>query len=952
VLPSVDVAAGDEFGAAIGVHGSLVAIGLPGADHLGVSDCGSVRLFRWNGTSLEEEARLHPPVPTANERFGMAVAVYGSTVAVGVPLASVGGELEAGKVFIFRHLGGGSWAADVEFTRPGAAAGDRFGTSVTLRGGFLAVGAPQADPAGAADAGEVCVFRVDGGTTVPTVTLSGMPPAAGDRAGQGVALGGDPHGPSLLIGVPGDDDNGAADSGAVYLHGLDTGGGATLRARLVGAPVSGRGLGSAVAMSGNGQTLAASAPLADVAAGVDAGLALAWRFNGSGWLMSSLSPPSHAAGERFGSSLAMDENGGVLVVGSPASVGSGIAQRGRATSFQRRGEASWDGGARLEDGLGGPSASRFGAAVGVIDTKPLVGGPFHTPPAGGAVLRFGFVRDCLGNDSDADGMGDACDGCPGDHSKIWGEQCGCGNLETDGDSDGTSDCRDDCPGDPGKTGPGACGCGIADMDSDSDGIADCLDADDDNDGIDDTSDGCPFDAAKSSPGLCGCGTPDADGDGDGTPDCLDGCEADAAKTAPGLCGCGVADVDSDGDELVDCLGGGVLAENATPAGPALASGDDYGWSVSTDGDIAVVGMPGEDLAGGKTDAGAAVVLVRTAGVWSVQATLTATDSRKQDRFGGAVALSGDLIVVGAPLADVSGIKDAGAAYVFRRAGSGWSQEVKFTRPLAAASDRFGDAVAVRGDFVAVGAPQANAGGLNDSGVVSVFEFESLVWSPRSNLTGVPVTAGDRFGQSVAFGGSAATPVLAVGATGDDQGSQTNCGAVYVMALDADGVAVATVRLLEVTPQKNAGLGASVSVDDAGTTVAAGAPLANVTGAGLKSGEVTVWTESGTWSATTVVPPDHSSNDQFGTSVALNNAGDALVVGSPFDTVVGVAGRGSATVFSLSSGSWRIYDRLTLPAVGATASQFGRSAAFAGGTILIGGPKHDGRGTLREFAGVP
>ncbi len=67
----------------------------------------------------------------------------------------------------------------------------------------------------------------------------------------------------------------------------------------------------------------------------------------------------------------------------------------------------------------------------------------------------------------------------------------------------------------------------------------------------------------------------------------------------------------------------------------------------------------------------------------------------------------------------------------------------------------------------------------------------------------------------------------------------------------------------------------------------------------------------------------AANDQFGSSVWLSGAGDLLVVDSPFATVRGIAGRGSAT--------------------GSTASQFGGSVSIAGGSILVGGPKHDGNG---------
>jgi hypothetical protein len=329
------------------------------------------------------------------------------------------------------------------------------------------------------------------------------------------------------------------------------------------------------------------------------------------------------------------------------------------------------------------------------------------------------------------------------------------------------------------------------------------------------------------------------------------------------------------------------------------------------------------------------------------------DSVKGDRFGTSVSISGNLVVVGSPLADISGTKDAGAAYLFRRSGSSWSQETKLVRATRATTDRFGDSVAAIGDFVAVGCPLANVNGVTDSGEVSVFQRQSLVWSLRSSFTSVPVTASDRFGQSVALGGNAAMPVLVAGAPGDDQTGASNCGAVYVGPLDAEGSAASTTRLVAMAPSASAALGTGVAIDASGTRVAGGAPLAGVAGVGAKAGLVTVWEQSGnSWTAATLTPAGQSADEQFGSCLAFGPDREWLVAGSPLRTVGGVAGRGAATVFRSTSGAWSTWDRLTLPPVGTGASNFGRGAAFAGGTVLIGAPKHNSKGSVREFAVTP
>ena len=133
-----------------------------------------------------------------------------------------------------------------------------------------------------------------------------------------------------------------------------------------------------------------------------------------------------------------------------------------------------------------------------------------------------------------------------------------------------------------------------------------------------------------------------------------------------------------------------------------AAGDGFG-RVSISGDLAVVGASGDDDEGCFT--GSAYVFCRDAGgVWTQEAKLTAADADAGDYFGNAVAISGNLIVVGALFDDDAG-SFSGSAYVFRRLHKGeWVQEAKLIGEGVDESDKFGFAVAVDGDLVVVGAP--------------------------------------------------------------------------------------------------------------------------------------------------------------------------------------------------------------------------------------------------------
>lgn len=262
------------------------------------------------------------------------------------------------------------------------------------------------------------------------------------------------------------------------------------------------------------------------------------------------------------------------------------------------------------------------------------------------------------------------------------------------------------------------------------------------------------------------------------------------------------------------------------------AGDGFGWSVAISGDTVVVGAPGEDSAatginGDQTDnslaqpgfdgAGAAYVFVRTGTNWSQQAYLKASNTGKGDNFGGGVAISGNTVVVAAPAESsaATGVNgnqnddsafDSGAAYVFVRDGTHWTQQAYLkasntegaappARPLG---DEFGGGgLAISGDTIVVAAifEDSNATGVNgdqsnnsstDSGAGYVFVRSGTNWSQQAYLKASNTGAGDLLG----VGASVSGDTIAVAAPGEDSsatgvnGSQTNnlaadSGAVYV-----------------------------------------------------------------------------------------------------------------------------------------------------------------------------
>ncbi|HND20040.1 MAG TPA: hypothetical protein PLB18_11735, partial [Acidobacteriota bacterium] len=209
-----------------------------------------------------------------------------------------------------------------------------------------------------------------------------------------------------------------------------------------------------------------------------------------------------------------------------------------------------------------------------------------------------------------------------------------------------------------------------------------------------------------------------------------------------------------------------------------AAFDQFGLSVAISGETVVVGAAGDDI-GAAIDQGSAYVFVRSGATWSQQQKLTASDGAGDDEFGQSVAISGETVVVGAFLDDIGANIDQGSVYVFVRTGATWSEQQKLTASDGAMSDQFGISVAISGETVVVGAYLDDVSANTNQGSAYVFVRTGTTWSQRQKLTTSDGAVDDRFGISVAISGETAV----VGSYFDDIGAATDQGSAYVFVLD-------------------------------------------------------------------------------------------------------------------------------------------------------------------------
>jgi len=365
-----------------------------------------------------------------------------------------------------------------------------------------------------------------------------------------------------------------------------------------------------------------------------------------------------------------------------------------------------------------------------------------------------------------------------------------------------------------------------------------------------------------------------------------------------------------------------------------AGGDEFGYSVSVSGDVAVVGACLDDDNG--SDSGSAYVYRWNGTSWAQEPNkLLASDGAAGDDFGCSVSVSGDVAVVGAYLDDDNG-SHSGSAYVYRWNGTSWAQEPnKLVASDGAWGDRFGWSVSVSGNVVVVGAYDDDDNG-SYSGSAYVFRWNGTSWAQEPNkLLPSDGAGGDRFGWSVSVSGD----VAVVGAYGDDDNG-TDTGSAYVFRWNGTSW-VQEAKLLASDGAEFDDFGRSVSVS--GDVAVVGAPYADENGSDSGSAYIFARNQGGpdNWGQVTeLLPSDGAADDYFGWSVSLS--GDVALVGAYMDDDKG-SESGSAYVFRWNGTSWVEQPKL-LASDGAADDEFGLSVSVSGNVAVVGAYYDDDKGT--------
>ncbi len=816
-------------------------------------------------------------------QFARTVAIDGDTVAIAMP--EYEGHSRTGAVFVFSkgETGWGDSSSAIRLQNPGRPRSDHFASSVAVKGDVIAVGAPGAGP-GYAYSGAVYVYSKPADGWHPDIVPVTLTPPA-DNAwgwfGDSVAVDGD----AIVVGAPFSSlDKQQVGAAYVFVKGAGGWSEATVPVKFVPPDGADEDLyGRSVAI--RGATVAVGAPGSDAVA-AESGAVYIYARSGPGWNSATsplrLKAANPQPGDFFGRSVALD--GQTLVVGAPQRDRAyrPVHERGRgfADIFSRVVGGSFSNSWRVTltayDGNGGDG---FGWSVSVADGFIAIGSPFANEKVGpdGKTRIF-------------------------DSPAAYIPSYSSGNVVIS--SDGSSFLWDSGAtyvfGRPG----GGWHAGAAFTKLAPEGIA-------------------QGDRFGHSVAIAGgsivVGAPYDDN--------LNGMDAGSAQL----------------------FAAAALGRTGDPAGGQLFAfdepgGDGFGTSVAMTEETLVVGTPGDADSG--FDAGSAFVFSRRERQWQGETErsrkkLTAPQALAGERFGHAVAIADQTIVVGAP---ADGITDGtGSVYVFTRPESGWSADIeaqKLTAPQALAGERFGHAVAIADQTIVVGAP---ADGITDgTGSVYVFTRPESGWSAdieAQKLTAPQALAGERFGHAVAI----ADQTIVVGAPAD--GITDGTGSVYVFTRPESGWSADIEAQKLTAPQALAGerFGHAVAIAD--QTIVVGAPADGITDG---TGSVYVFAVEAPAAPSSLTAADGQGGDRFGYAVAIDGA--VIVAGAPGDDglaedsenangIESKSAAGSIYAFRRPASGWadtNVADKL--PATDTDAGDaFGQSLALKGWAMVAGMP---------------
>ncbi len=904
-LLASDGAAYDHFGISVGICQDNALIGASYDDDNGTQS-GSVYYFRFNGTNWEEKKKILASDGAAYDFFGTSLSIYGSYAAIGAIGDDDNGSY-SGSAYLFMCLGP-EWTQIAKYLAPDGAAYDHFGCSVSIFYDTTVVGAYHKDANGS-NSGSAYLFEYHGKTYV----LHASDAQAGDRFGFAVGIWND----ITVIGAysDGDGTNGP-NPGSAYgfkrntIHGTSTW---EEKDKLLSPNGPAYNfLGYSVDISGDTAIIGAKR---DGVNGFHSGSAYIFRSNGSNWdEKAKLLASDGTAGDKFGCSVSI--SGDTAVIGAYGDRDNGNYS-GSAYIFRFDG-SNWVQEAKLL-ASDGAQTDYFGYSVAISGNVAVIGtglSIYNNSPGSAYIFRFD------GSNWIEEAKLLASDGAP--YDDFGSSVAISGNVAVIGarlhDPNGSayifrfngsswieeaklSVSSSSRLGEFGRT-VGISGDTVV-ISAREVGIYSSVYIFRFN-GINWFEEAKLVHPESSSRNYFG--------------------------EAVGICGDTVVisaheNRDNSTAYVFRFDGTNWVQKNKLFASDG-AEDDHFGASIGIWGNTVVIGAPFDDDNG--SFSGSAYIFGLDGATW--EAKLLASDGEAEERFGRS-SVSGDTAVIGAPYDNDNG-NYSGSAYIFRFDGANWVEEAKLLASDGAESDYFGCSVGISGDTAVIGASGDDDNGGN-SGSTYIFRFDGTNWAEEAKLLASDGAAMDRFGASVSVSGDTAV----IGASGD---TVNHSGSVYIFRFDG----TSWVQEQKLTASDGAAadkFGVSVSISGDTALIGAYADDDN----GNSSGSAYIFRFDGAnWvQEQKLLASDGATEDYFGLPVGVS--GDTAVIGAHYDDDNG-SNSGSAYIFRFNGANW-VQETKLLASDGAASDYFGRSVSVSGNTAVIGAYGDDDNGDLSGSA---
>ena len=364
--------------------------------------------------------------------------------------------------------------------------------------------------------------------------------------------------------------------------------------------------------------------------------------------------------------------------------------------------------------------------------------------------------------------------------------------------------------------------------------------------------------------------------------------------------------------------------------------DEFGHAIAIDGDLAVIGVPKVDLEA--PNAGIAYIYERRSdGGWSKIAEVTAPDADQGDAFGFSVAIDGSTLVVGSTMDDDEAF-NSGAVYIFERnlgGANNYGLVTKLTDANGGSKDQFGYSLGIDNGTLLVGARLDDNEGRN-SGSAFVYDQDAAGnWNLTTQLLPSTLMQGDQFGYDVAIDGD----LFLVGARKSNE-QRIDSGSAYLFDRNLGGAnSFGIVRQFVADDAVNFDwFGQSVDINNG--VVVVGKPIRN---GRQRTGEVYVYerNEGGTdnWGLVTQTSaPDGGLANQYGFSVALNDT--TLYAGTRLDQNVS---QNAGRVYAHSAADDWDLSRVVDSYDSANGDYFGQTVAASNTALFVTSPRDDDNG---------